>query len=161
MTTPLAGSVSGLLRQLEELLQQLADAEYQRPIAVLSNASLGQHTRHILEFFNELQSGYAAGVVNYDKRKRDHCIETSRLFALATIWEIERRLDRPDKKMTLEVEAVNVATTYFRELVYTLEHTVHHMALLRIGVQCISGPALSESFGVAASTLKHRRVCAR
>lgn len=163
MNPSLFRPVSALLVQLEELLQQLDDDQYQQRIPVLSGATLGQHTRHILEFFIELQEGYETGLVNYDRRQRDHRIETNRIFAVGKIHEIAYGLEKPNKEMmlTFNADLADIHTSYYRELVYNLEHMIHHMALLRIGVEDISGPTLPDSFGVAASTLKYRLACAQ
>lgn len=162
VTIPLAG----LLIQLQNLLEGLTDDQYVRQINVLSNATLGQHTRHIIEFFQELNVGYKSGKVNYDKRKRDYRIETSRSCAIDCLTTVISLLDKANKVLTLTVDYSNdsgelgfVETNYSRELVYNLEHTVHHMALLRIGVNAVSAIVLPEEFGVAISTLKHRTVC--
>ena len=162
VTIPLAG----LLTQLQDLLEGLTDEQYIRQIKVLSNATLGQHTRHIIEFFQELNAGYKGGKVNYDKRKRDYRIETSRSCAIDSLTAVISLLDKANKGLILTVdysndseELVSVETNYNRELVYNLEHTVHHMALLRIGVNAVSTIVLPEEFGVAISTLKHRTAC--
>ncbi|PWV53985.1 DinB family protein [Chitinophaga sp. S165] len=158
--------LAGLLLQLQDLLEELTDEQYVRPVKVLTNATLGQHTRHIIEFFLELNAGYATGQVNYDKRKRDYRIETSRACAIDSLTMVLSLLDKENKALTLTVDYSNdnevlgsVETNYSRELVYNLEHTVHHMALLRIGVNAVSTIVLPEEFGVAISTLKHRSAC--
>jgi len=163
VTAPLAG----LLMQLQDLLERLTDEQYVRQIKLLSNATLGQHTRHIIEFFQELNTGYISGKVNYDKRKRDYRIETSRSCAIDSLASIISLLDKKDRKLVLSIDYSNdseepgaVETNYSRELVYNLEHTVHHMALLKIGIMAIAGIALPESFGVAASTIQYRKQAA-
>lgn len=170
MTPNLYGPIANLLGQLEALLEQLDDTQYRERLPILSNVSLGQHTRHILEFFLELEKGYETGLVDYDRRKRDQRIENSRVFAIGKLREVAGGLDKPNKEMTLAVDldkdemglpSSRVSSNYYRELVYNLEHTVHHMALLRIGIEAISGPALPDGFGVAVSTLKHRMACAQ
>ena len=106
--------------------------------------------------------------MNYEKRKRDYRIETDRLFAAQQIREIYKNLERPNKEMILEaedygdsLETVSVPSNYYREIAYNLEHAIHHMALIRVGVNEISDVELSEDFGVAYSTLKYRQQCAR
>jgi hypothetical protein len=155
--------LSNLLAHLQYILEELTDQQYVQPIGVLSQATIGQHNRHILEFFIELNQGYDSGIVDYDKRSRNHTIETDRGFAIQTIRVLTENIDKADKDLLLNVEYGNhpVFTNYFRELVYNLEHTVHHMALIRIGVNAISDLVIPEQFGVASSTLKYRKACAQ
>jgi hypothetical protein len=48
------------------------------------------------------------------------------------------------------------------QLVQALEHTIHHMALIRIGIRDTgSEHFLPEGYGIASSTLQHRRECAQ
>jgi hypothetical protein len=157
-----------LLGQLQQVLERLTDAQYTMPVDVLSKATIGQHIRHVVEFFLELDKGYLPGTVNYDDRKRDLLIETNRRVAIGKIEEIIHGVSKPDKTLLLIADfsadgqaPFMVATNYFRELYYNLEHTVHHMALLRIGIGAVSEVELPERFGVAVSTLQYRRVCAR
>ena len=164
----LKGPISNLLEQLQFVLDGLTDEQYAQQVKVLSGSTTGQHTRHILEFFIELNQGYISGIVNYDKRMRNRLIETDKNFAIQTLLEIEASLVKPDRELLLHTEygendpePVPVFTNYSRELVYNLEHMVHHMALIRIGVNAVSDLAVPEGFGVAASTLKFRKACAQ
>jgi hypothetical protein len=155
-----------LLYQLKELLESLTDEQYCRKVAVLSNASIGQHTRHIIEFFQELEKGYETGIVNYDARTRNYTIETQRKFAIGELVAIAASVAKENRSLKLVADFSSednnfyeVPTNYQRELVYNLEHTIHHMAILRIGVNVITAIELPENFGVAISTLKYRNVC--
>lgn len=150
------------------MLNQITDEMYTQPIQVLSGSSIGQHTRHILEFFIELKKGYKSGTVDYDQRVRNHEIETNRNTAGKNIQEIKLDLLKDDRDLLLissfghEVSLTQrVFTNYFRELVYNLEHSIHHMAIIRIGLNAISDLIIPEEFGMASSTLKYRRECAQ
>lgn len=160
--------VENLLLQIHNVIGRLSDEHYCQKLDVLSGASIGQHTRHILEFFNELGKGYAVGIVDYDQRVRNIQIETDRNFAISILYQIIQRIEMPDKELTLciaygttDETPLAVPTSYYRELVYNLEHTVHHMAILRIGIRTVSAMAIPDDFGVAVSTLKYRAQCAR
>ncbi|QNK64767.1 DinB family protein [Pedobacter sp. PAMC26386] len=169
MTMHLNKTISSLLAQLQNLLEELSDEQYCMPVIALSNATLGQHTRHIAEFYLELDHGYQNGIVNYDNRKRNYKIETFRIFTIHLLQEISAGMIKENKELKLIADygtAINdeiciVETNYFRELLYNLEHTVHHMALMRIGVTAVSGIILPVDFGVAASTIKFRKTCAQ
>jgi len=152
--------------QLTGTLEQISQEQYGRPCITLSNATIGQHVRHIIELFQCLEQGYDSGIVNYEKRKRDNAIETNKNLAIGLINEIYNTLDRPNKGMTLEncydelsAEPVTITTNYHREVAYNLEHTIHHMALIRIGINEVSSVLLPETFGVAPSTTKYKQAC--
>jgi hypothetical protein len=160
--------ISNLLEQLQYVIDELTPVQYTQPVKLLSQSSIGQHTRHILEFFVELNKGYETGMVDYDKRVRNKNIEADKDFAITTIRRIEADIQKPDKELLLQAEygegeahSAQVFSNYYRELVYNLEHTVHHMALIRIGVNAVSDVVIPDEFGVAASTLKYRKACAQ
>jgi hypothetical protein len=154
--------------QLSYALDQLTDDQYVEPSSILFNATIGQHVRHIIELFQCLENGYDEAVVNYEKRKRDYRIETDRVFAAKCMRTIYRELDKPNKRMLLEaedynedVETVVIPSNYYREVAYNLEHTIHHMALIRVAVNEVSDVELPDEFGVAYSTIKYRQLCAQ
>ena len=45
------------------------------------------------------------------------------------------------------------------ELIYNLEHSIHHQALIKVAVLKNSAIQLSENFGVAKSTIEYRNQC--
>ncbi|HSC37785.1 MAG TPA: hypothetical protein VLD19_07940 [Chitinophagaceae bacterium] len=160
-------AVKNVFVQLETSLNQLSDEQYMQPSKILFNASIGQHVRHIIELFICLDKGYATGIVNYDKRKRDTRIETEKAFAGKLLRSVYNNLDKPDKELVLETcydedagETMPVLTNYYREIIYNLEHTVHHMALIRVGINEVSNIQLPQEYGVAASTIKYRKTTA-
>ncbi|MDN3585969.1 hypothetical protein QWY86_04775 [Pedobacter aquatilis] len=165
--------LENLLYQFGNVLSELNNHQFTSSITVLSGSTIGQHTRHILEFFIELNNGYDSGVVHYDQRKRNHAIESNNAFALEQLQNIISTLEKPNKVLILKADYdssddrrvdatdLEITTNYFRELAYNLEHTVHHMALVRIGINEVSSLELPTQFGVAGSTLKFREACVR
>ncbi len=155
-----------ILRQLEDVVHQLSEKEFTQPSAALSQSTIGQHLRHTLEFFMCLQAGFDKGVVNYDKRSHDKLVENDKFIALNAISAIKDFIatQATDKHLKLEVgyernseDCVVVDTNYFRELTYNIEHAVHHMAIMKIGIREVApGTTLPEGFGVAVSTIRHQ-----
>src|ERR1051326_2239549 len=121
MNRALTEPLKGLLLQLEDMIDGLTDEEYTAKIELLSNPPLGQHPRHVIEFFVELFIGYDNGVVNYDKRKRDLRIEANREYAISLLRGIAVMVDYPDKPLLLAAdlgnESCSVETNFRRELV--------------------------------------------
>jgi len=161
-------TIKNVFVQLSESLARLTDEQYVRPSKTLFNASIGQHVRHIIELFICLDNGYATGLVNYEKRKRDLLIETNKEFANELLQKVYTSLEKPNKKLLLESnydehaeEDITVLTNYYREIIYNLEHTVHHMALIRVGINEVSTISVPDGFGVASSTIKYRNACAQ
>ena len=54
-----------------------------------------------------------------------------------------------------------VTSTYNREIVYNIEHAVHHMALIKVALKELEVEFVNEEFGVAYATVQYRRVCAQ
>ena len=124
------------------------------------NATIGEHVRHVIELFQCLEKGYDTGIVNYEKRKRDHEIENNKELASFLLKEIYQNIDKPNKEILLEaedycdpMEIVSISSNYYRELAYNLEHSIHHMALIRVGINEVSSVKLPKEFGVAYSTV--------
>jgi hypothetical protein len=167
-TMELTKAVNNVFLQLEQVIIQISDEEYSKPCSTLFKNTIGQHVRHVIELFQCLELGYEDAVVNYEKRKRDTRIETDKTFARSLLTEIHQNLDRPDKPLTLEASyddlgtsPIRIHTNYFREIAYNLEHTIHHMALIRVGVSEVTSLQLPDTFGVASSTVKYRKECAQ
>ena len=161
-------AVKKVFLQLSESLHGISDSTYIEPCANLNNSTIGQHVRHIIEMFQCLDTGYDCGIINYENRRRDPIIETNKSIALNLLTEIGDAVQRPEKSLTLEgvydealFDPIQITTNYSREVIYNLEHTVHHMALIRVGLKELSSQELPDSFGVAAATIKHKKVCAQ
>lgn len=158
-------SIHNSLNELIDLLSQLSDSEYANPCTELSNASIGEHTRHIIEMFLCLENQYQSGIVNYDKRERNIQIQSNTEFAIKSIEKIKTNLDKSDKKIELQQiidgEEIRIDSNYFRELLYNLEHCIHHQALIKVAILKYDSLTINANFGVARSTIEYRNQCAQ
>lgn len=159
-------TVSQVFGQLSLSLDQLGKGQYEYPCTNLSGNTVGQHVRHIIEMFQCLESGYQSGEVDYEMRKRDRQIETDKNFASRLLQEIIRQISKDNKTLSLLAyygdpsdRPEKIVTNYYREIAYNLEHTIHHMALIRIGMRELGDISLDDSYGVAPSTIKYRKQC--
>jgi hypothetical protein len=156
-------SIQKTLNELNDLLSQLTNVEYTNPCFGLSNATIGEHTRHIIEMFQCLDNQYDCGIVNYDDRKRDAEIQTNTDFAKLTIDAVINHLDKPNKPLHLQQivdgEEVLIESNYNRELLYNLEHCIHHQALIKVAVLQNESIIIDANFGVARSTIEYRNQC--
>jgi hypothetical protein len=109
------------------------------------------------------------GTVNYDKRAHDEAIERDKDLALAVIRQVKDFIETlTEKPLLLEVgyeptedRFITINTSALRELVYNIEHAVHHMAIIKIGVRELAGYVkLAPDFGIAASTVRYKNVSA-
>jgi len=161
----LNSSIYKTLNELSELLSQLSNEDFSKPCPALSNSSIGEHTRHVIEMFQCLEKQYDLGVVNYDKRKRDQYIQTDTLFAKQSIDLILNQLDKPNKFIQLQQfidgEEILIESNYHRELLNNLEHCIHHQALIKVAILQLENILVNDNFGVACSTIEFRKQCAQ
>ena len=166
----IAGAV---LEDLRYYLEVIDPVLYQTPLELLSGSTIGQHTRHIIEFYNCLieQNDQQTGtVINYSNRRRDHQIESQPDHAISKMDEVHNRLKDLDPEQECFLDCTEhgqadliVTSTIGRELIYNIEHTIHHLAIVKIALKTML-PALElpEHFGVAPSTIRHRQeACAQ
>lgn len=154
------------LNSLVDALQQLPEqGSYTNPCEALSNATIGQHTRHIIELYQCLLAGYPAGKIYYDDRKRNPLYENEIPAAIEVIKEIQKKLEQPDKEVNIccgtSDDSVCIESNYYREVLYNLEHCIHHQALIKVALLSIKNINIADGFGVAPSTLQYRQECAQ
>ena len=161
----LSEATFSILDQVEFVIGQMKSDEYTKPVNVFNNSTIGQHVRHTLEFFQCLMAGYENGVVSYDKRNHDKSIETNKKLALEFIKKAKDFIAKCDMRRPLKLEVnynlddndnLIVDSNMAREVTYNIEHAIHHMAIIKIGIQVICPYVeLPYGFGVAISTLRY------
>jgi len=150
------------LMEHQELLLKLSDKQYQHQSELLSGASIGQHLRHVVEFYDCLLNGLSQQKINYEKRARSLELENNRNTAISKISSIIDQLLSLElsSRLYLEIEDSIIDTSVQRELYYNLEHSIHHQALIKVGLKEQNiGNMVNADFGVAPSTLKYRKQC--
>ncbi len=155
--------IIAIRRSLDELLDQLSDSDYTRACPVLSGATVGEHVRHIIEMF---WSPYAVRVRRGQLRSapaRGSNPNPNRIGA-AKNEQIKTGLMRADKPLllaqNLDGGPVSIPSNYRRELLYNLEHCIHHQAMIRVALQQYA-VEVGAGFGIAHSTLEYKKQCAR
>ena len=111
-----------------------------------------------------LFNGIPTKAVNYDERKRDLLIETDRTYAIKTLSDLSDQLKNIQPSFALqlfsnEIEAKEkpFVTSVDRELLYCLDHAIHHQALIKIGLKELQiADLVGDDFGVAYSTMRYR-----
>jgi hypothetical protein len=163
-TGSLAEAMCETLRNGENLLEQLSDAEYCEPCPLVFHGSVGNHYRHVLDHFRNLLEVSPNAILDYDHRLRQTPVEIQRSAALAESGRIRGLIGslnatwdlRPVQISTRvsatyhEIETVN--STAGREAVFCILHAVHHYALIRV-ICGFMGKIPPAEFGVAPSTL--------
>lgn len=156
---------TSVLEKVDTLLHQLTDAELAKPSKLLFGSSVGQHFRHILEFYTCLLTTVDEPSFSYDRRQRDLLIETEVISARASAVRSMSLLNTlgDDRELRMESELPGMPnysvqrTTLKRELAYLADHGVHHLAMVRIALeQELPHVTFPEHLGVAASTRNHR-----
>ena len=86
-------NLSEELNNLQNLLHQLTAEQYNLKIEYLGNASIGGHTRHIIELLQCALNGYQTGSIDYENRVRNLVLEHNIDAAQAAI-EQDRKSTR-------------------------------------------------------------------
>ncbi len=155
------------LRQAQELLEQISDSTYTASPQAIAPHRVGSHIRHILEFYECFLDGLESSHIDYDARKRDVTIETSRLTALAKIGSIVHTLEtdrmlladriiwvRMEDALALRAPEPFMISSMGRELQALSSHTIHHFALIAMTLRVL-GYQVDRDFGMAPSTLRY------
>jgi hypothetical protein len=149
------------LESLSNLIKELTDSQYSHRISHLGNASIGGHARHIIELLECAITGFETGLIDYVNRKRNLDLQSNRMLACGTISAIIKDINSSDKLLEMLVETDDefqkntVSTTYYREIVYNTEHTIHHLALIKVALIEMQLSLVDDNFGMAYSTIKY------
>lgn len=103
-----------------------------------ATSGIGRHVRHVVDHFRALQAGIESGIVNYDVRHRDSDMEQHADLGLDEIqdlisWLRNSTTDETPVEVVSEISCLHDESKQFqsnirRELLYLINHTIHHAA---------------------------------
>ncbi|MDO5510910.1 MAG: hypothetical protein Q4F57_09455 [Weeksellaceae bacterium] len=155
-----------LQRQLDmlgDVISQFSENQFTYMGKNEFESSPGMHVRHVLDFFLVLQRDLNSGVIDYDKRVRNTAIEENPDSALSLVYESKNWLESlSDHCCELQLNSPlhhqSLSSTLTRELLYLLEHCVHHFAIIRVFTErYFPEIMLHEEFGLANSTIQFQK----
>ena len=112
--------------------------------------------------------------IDYDHRRRGHCVETQRSVALEELHDTlkvmhslrenhSKGLTKADQPLEIKTEAtlnsthsVFLTSTVLRELIFVSSHAVHHYAVITI-IAKLQGIRLGDYLGMAPATVSYLR----
>lgn len=154
------------IKQGITFLESIDVDTYIKPSLDGKGGGIGPHFRHCIEHYESLIHGLEDRNIDYDARKRDPIVERDPKAAIAKMQTIINELhsisaiiDQPcrvkmDSGAHEEHNQRWVNSTFGRELLSVISHTVHHYAIIAILARFYNEP-IAEDFGVAPSTLRH------
>lgn len=166
MNKTCASSSQTIFSQVITLLDMLSDSDYGLALPIFNGSTIGQHFRHILDFYNCVLIGAHHGELNYAHRDRSPSIEVNTSMAKAAFHKLQQDIIKLSDETQLKVHTdfhseantvdVIVCSSVGRELMYAYDHAVHHLAIIKIGIrENFNYQGLDESIGVAPSTIMH------
>jgi uncharacterized damage-inducible protein DinB len=155
------------LIKIHFLIEAVDDTLFVEELPVLSNATIGKHIRHILEFYLAVINRTTPNEVSFDDRRRDLELETCRDKANEVISDLQLAVSQhaEDQPVILKAsyslgdeQSLRFTSSVERELAYALEHSIHHQAIIKIGLS--SKPVELEfvqMLGVSPATTRYRQ----
>lgn len=156
-----------MIGQITDLLNSIDNQTYTKPLDIFNGSSIGQHFRHILDFYLCLIKGIESGIIDYAHRDRNPVMESDTEHAKAIFTHIIDSIEKLSEDKPIQVwgdfsnysfeESPLLGSSIGRELMFAHDHAVHHLAIIKIGIEA-AAPELNidKNLGVAPSTVKHR-----
>jgi len=148
--------VSLVIRSLESHLDK----------ALYQSSGISRHVRHILDHYLALKKGLERNHVNYNHRNREGKVESDFEFASEIICYLNNwlaTLKDNDVRLTIESEIIidEQVNAIFesnqdRELLFMINHTVHHTAYIKL-IALKYDIELPDEIGIAPSTATYLR----
>ena len=165
----LLNSLKESLEQIQTILDAIAQLPSDAANDIYAGKRVGSHVRHALDHFTALLQLSERDTVDYNVRSRESLTETNIDYASNQITTIKEQLEilALDSREvscisefdTKETKTLKFKSTVSREALWVLNHTIHHIALIKLLAEQ-GGLKLPEKLGVAPATASHQRVSA-
>ena len=160
-------SIHYIFDQIKELLGQLDNERYCTSIEILGGASIGQHVRHIYDFYHCIARCAHSHELDYSCRDRNPDIERNIDYVRNMVEQLIHSLDDLSSDQLLNVLSdfsshreegrVWLQSSVGRELMYGYDHAIHHLAIIKIGMKGrFPEIHIPKNLGVAPSTIKYK-----
>lgn len=158
-------AILDIIRQMNSVLEQLSPQDYRSPLPEFEGGTLGQHFRHILEFFQCLEIGAYKGIVDYAARERNLLYEEHPNLTIEAFESFADLMSNVEMNQPLNVRAEFSGgerplyqSTIGREILFVYDHAIHHLAIIKIGLLCHYPNIKAEKdLGVSPSTIIARK----
>ncbi|MDT8427776.1 MAG: hypothetical protein RQ757_03310 [Pseudomonadales bacterium] len=148
------------LDQLQTITRLIIESG--RVTELYAESGVGRHARHVIDYYQALQSGLPGRHIDYNMRRRGSAIETDPVVMLEKMEEL-RKWGADillEEEVNIRVESeISCAASYTysfnstigREFLYIIDHSVHHIAHISLILKQ-HGFTLDPVFGLAPST---------
>ncbi len=165
MTTKESANI--ITEQVANLLDSLVDSQYRESLEIFKGSTIGKHIRHIYDFYHCVVLSAEQGVLDYSCRNRDERLENDRIFVKLAFANINEAVKQLDESQVIDVipefttddsQMQAVKSSIGRELMYGFDHAIHHLAIIKMGIQShFPNCQLNENLGIAPSTIKYQQ----
>ena len=159
-------SIVDALSQFKDLLELCNEKQYIQTNE-FGSSSIGKHVRHVLDHCHVFVKSYESALLDYNERRRNTEVEKNIELAKEEVlyfiqWFSEKEITQDELDIKTEVsfsETNNVLmkSNYQRELIYIINHTVHHAAYASLVLKTLGISAIPEKIGLASSTASYIR----
>mgnify|MGYP001223828703 CR=1 FL=1 len=156
--------------QMTGLLEHISKEVYTRPLPLFRGSTVGHHFRHILEFYTCLFDGVLKAQVDYGSRERNNVLGECPRAALAVLDFIATTVKQQDEHQWLMIDSAfsgefiradkrpAYMSSMGRELQYAFDHAIHHLAMIRMGLELYFPEVpVDTDLGLAPSTIRHQK----
>ncbi|HFB64948.1 MAG TPA: hypothetical protein ENJ60_05330 [Aeromonadales bacterium] len=158
------------LEQIQLIVEMIEEGQKETNENIYAESGIGRHIRHVTDHFLALKNGLDNLLVNYNHRHRDSLIETSLKEARAILVYLQDWLSAINSENLQLVikseincekeESVKIFSSIERELLYLINHTIHHAAYIKLLLQHYQ-INLPDEIGIAPGTATYFRQVAK